>query len=53
VERLLGVPTGRVDGVVLADALTHPSAARVAAQEKRGNELRPIQLALKARAATH
>ncbi len=50
VEHLLGAPTGRVDGVVLSDALTHPSEVMAAAQQRRGNQLRPLQAALKARA---
>jgi hypothetical protein len=50
VEHLLGAPTGRVDGVVLGDALTSASPAIKAAQQRRGGELRPLQAALKARA---
>lgn len=50
VERLLHAPTGKVDGVVLADGLTRSTAGDRAAQKARGNVLRPLQAALKARA---
>lgn len=49
VERLLGAPTGKVDGVVLADALTAAPPTLVTAQDRRGSQLRLVQAALKAR----
>lgn len=50
VEHLLGAPTGPVDGVVLANALTSASSSLAAAQVQRGAQLAPVQAALKARA---
>lgn len=50
VEHLLGAPTGRVDGIILSDALKTAAPALVAAQQQRGGRLRPLQAALEARA---
>lgn len=49
VEHLLGAHTGRVDGVVLNDALTQDSADGARAQRLRENTFRPIVAALEHR----
>ena len=51
VERLLGVPSGKVDGIVLANALTHASAAETKAQRSRRRFLMPVIRALEKRSA--
>jgi predicted AlkP superfamily pyrophosphatase or phosphodiesterase len=51
VERLLGAPLGRTDGVVLGNALTDPSPAELARQQARGKTLRPVVSALERRMA--
>jgi hypothetical protein len=49
VEHLLGAPTGRVDGLVLQDALTHPSQSGLQQQRARAARLRPVVRALQLR----
>jgi hypothetical protein len=49
IEYLLGAQTGRADGVVLADAMTHPRPQQVAAQRKQTAGLLRVVLALRAR----
>lgn len=49
VEHILGAKTGRVDGIVLNDALRSPSAAGMAAQQARGTRLMPIIKAIQRR----
>jgi len=51
VEHLLGVPTGKVDGVVLADSMSAASRAEIKAQQARGRFLRPVVRALEKRSA--
>jgi hypothetical protein len=51
VERLLGAPLGRTDGVVLGNALTDPSPAELTRQQARGKTLRPVVSALERRMA--
>lgn len=49
VEHLLGAKTGRIDGIVLNDALRSTSAAGSAAQRIRGAQLMPIVRAIQQR----
>jgi predicted AlkP superfamily pyrophosphatase or phosphodiesterase len=50
IERLLGAPVAKTDGVVLADGLTSQTHADVAAQDARAGVLNPVITALKSRA---
>jgi len=49
IERLLGAPTGSVDGVALEDALLHQNRSAVQRQRARGRHLGPVVTALKQR----
>ena len=49
VEHLLGAPTGKVDGVVLADSLRHAGTAMQGVERDRGATLTPIVKALQKR----
>jgi hypothetical protein len=49
IEQLVGARSGKVDGVVLQDAMTKQDADGLAAQKARGRALGPIVKALKAR----
>jgi len=51
VERLLGTPTARTDGVVLADVLQHPTAPETSLQTARSARLLPVVTALQRRQA--
>lgn len=51
IERLLHVPSGRVDGHVLADALLHPTRAQRKTQAGLRAQLLPLVHALQARSA--
>lgn len=51
VERLLGLSTARVDGVVLSDSLVDGSRADRSAQARRGRELAPMVRALEQRSS--
>lgn len=50
VEHLLGAPTGKVDGIVLSDALQSPTSETEAAQKTRGAFLTPVVAAIRHRA---
>jgi hypothetical protein len=49
--RLLGIPSGNMNGTILADALLHPASGETAAQATLDATLRPVITALRAESA--